>query len=423
MDKIEKIIKYGQYILIFLFIIIYISQIIQIFNNSNPIGDESYYLMELNRFRNDGLWKSFSSGISHLYILLSYLFSFITKTDLLSLRIINVLILPITIYLMWLIIKIIISNKDMIKLALLTSIFLLICTKTGGMFFAGINDPLMILLALSSMYFLLKYNNSLLLKDLIIASLFSGMMLWVRSFSIIIMGGYLAWIFLFAILKSPFWKNFGRAVIYVLIIVLIALIPQIPSLLENGEINFEHKGGNEHNWEEMNWLTRVKRYNSGSIFAYKRPTWEEVDEYKRIYGENSLPHGLKEKFKIDPKFMIDNFVVNVCFRVPYILLVSIGFFFLSFLNYLRLLEKWCFKKNRDNLLLLLTTLSVWLGVSLVIINYVEHRWQFMTAFCTLVLGAESAAQFQKQKYYNILIILQYSFLIIMSTISVFKLLL
>jgi len=144
MDKIEKIIKYSQYILIFLFIIIYISQIIQIFNNSNPIGDESYYLMELNRFRNDGLWKSFSSGISHLYILLSYLFSFITKTDLLSLRIINVLILPITIYLMWLIIKIIISNKDMIKLALLTSIFLLICTKTGGMFFAGINDPLMI---------------------------------------------------------------------------------------------------------------------------------------------------------------------------------------------------------------------------------------------------------------------------------------
>jgi len=123
MDKIEKIIKYSQYILIFLFIIIYISQIIQIFNNSYPIGDESFYLNELNRFRNDGLWKSFSSGISHLYILLSYLFSFITKTDLLSLRIINVLILPITIYLMWLIIKIIISNKDMIKLALLTSIF------------------------------------------------------------------------------------------------------------------------------------------------------------------------------------------------------------------------------------------------------------------------------------------------------------
>ena len=131
MDKIEKIIKYGQYILIFLFIIIYISQIIQIFNNSNPIGDEGFYLTELNRFRNDGFWKSFSSGISHLYILLSYLFSFIIKTDLLSLRIINVLILPITIYLMWLIIKIIISNKDMIKLALLTSIFLLICTKTS----------------------------------------------------------------------------------------------------------------------------------------------------------------------------------------------------------------------------------------------------------------------------------------------------
>ena len=185
----------------------------------------------------------------------------------------------------------------------------------------------MLLLALSSMYFLLNYNNTLLLKDLIIAALFSGMMLWVRSFSIIIMGGYLAWIFLFAILKSPFWKNFGRAVIYVLIIVLIALIPQIPSLLENGNINFEHKGGKEHNWDERNWLTRVKRYNSGSIFAYKRASWEEVDEYKRIYGENSLPHGLKEKFKVDPKFMIDNFVVNVCFRVPYILLVSIGFFF------------------------------------------------------------------------------------------------
>jgi len=113
--------------------------------------------------------------------------------------------------------------------------------------------------------------------------------------------------------------------------------------------------------------------------------------------------------------------VNVFFRVPYILALSIGFLFLAFLNYLRLPEKWFIDKNLGGLLLLLTSISVCCGVSIYIINYVEHRWQFMTAFSALVLGTICAANVEKKKIYNLLLISQYGFLLFMSILSVINL--
>jgi len=420
-NKIEYFIKYSNYILILLFFFIFIFKTIQCFSTPNSIGDEGFYLNELNRFREIGLWKSFSEGISQLWILLAYLISLITGNDLISIRIINILLLPVALYLMYSIIKEFIEDKNLLILSMLSCVFLLIATKTGTMFFLGINDPLMIIFCLSTMYFLLKYNNSWAIKDLIIASLFAGMMFWVRTFSIIILGGFIAWIFLIVLLKHPFWKNLFRAIVFCILTIIIALIPQIPSLAEKGQLAFEHKGTENHNWGEINWLTRIKRESAGSLFAYKRPSWEELDEYKRTYGDKSIPIGLIEQFKYDPKFIIDNFIVNVFFRVPYILALSIGFLFLAFLNYLRLPEKWFIDKNLGGLLLLLTSISVCCGVSIYIINYVEHRWQFMTAFSALVLGTICAANFEKKKIYNLLLISQYGFLLFMSILSVINL--
>ncbi|HPH72371.1 MAG TPA: hypothetical protein PK928_07770, partial [Candidatus Cloacimonas sp.] len=261
------------------------------------------------------------------------------------------------------------------------------------------------------------------IKDLIIASLFAGMMFWVRSFSIIIFGGFAAWIFLIVLLKCPFGKHLFRAILFCILTIIVALIPQIPSLAEKGQLAFEHKSTEKYNWGEINWFTRIKRESTGSLFVYKRPSWEELDEYKKAYGDKSIPLGLIEQFKYDPKFIIDNFIVNVFFRVPYILAVSIGFLFLAFLNYLRLPEKWVIDKNLGGLLLLLTSISVCCGVSIYIINYVEHRWQFMTAFSALVLGTISTAKFDKKIYYNLLLISQYGFLLFMSILSIVNLVL
>ena len=113
-NKIEYFIKYSNYILILLFFFIFIFKTIQCFSTPNSIGDEGFYLNELNRFREIGLWKSFSEGISQLWILLAYLISLITGNDLISLRIINILLLPVALYLMYSIIKEFIEDKNLL---------------------------------------------------------------------------------------------------------------------------------------------------------------------------------------------------------------------------------------------------------------------------------------------------------------------
>lgn len=355
---------------------------------SNPIGDEGFYLSEIAIAKSIGLWKSFSSGTSHLYSTIGYLISLVMPNPLIGLRLFSILLSLAAFVIALSLIQRITPNLIIRKLSAITMAYMFFCSKTGGMFFVAINDALLVTIALVTVLFLLKYLQTKKYKELVLTALFSGLMFWVRSFALLVFGGIVLGVAVIPIMRDgiSIWKSSIRTCIFILITVLVALLVQIPSLIDNKAISFENKS-RDRDWAAWNWLAQKERIPSGSIFLYSRPPYEVVQRYLDEQGSSSIPRSLIEKMKADPKYMVDNLVSNLFVRLPFVLLMSMGMFFFGLMSILREPDRWRFRLKPQSLALLIIFLSVSIGVSLYIINYLEQRWLFIPAVMGMLLGA------------------------------------
>lgn len=394
----------------------YLLQIILVLSNLYDVGDERFFCNELIRFQTQGLWNSFADGISHLFVICSSALSILIGSNLLAIRLLNIFLVPLALFIWFHIVRLVVTKPIVRDLAWLSFAYVLLITKTGAMFFHGLNDPLMVVLALGALLFLIKYIKNGKTTSMVMAAILSGMMLWVRLFSVLILGGILVWMVFHALLQKPRLRNFLHGGMFFLVIIIVALIVQIPSLSEHGKLSFERKSSPGQSWNDRNWVMGMMRLPIGSVFCYAQPGWEQVEEYIDKNGAQSIPKGLIGQVKRDPKFMLDNFASNVVVRFQYILIVSIGLLFLPLLDFLRNPEFWFSKKNCTILPFLMVFFSVGLGVSLIIISYVAHRWQFMAVSSSIVL-----ASVQLERYGNtkILTIFKYSQLIFLLGGSLF----
>ncbi|MDD2228149.1 MAG: glycosyltransferase family 39 protein [Candidatus Cloacimonetes bacterium] len=380
--------------------------------NLDGSGDEGFFLKELASFQTDGLWRSFADGISHLHVLLVSAVAAVVGSPLLAGRLLNIILLVVALFLGSLIIKNLNLRRSVELVTTASYAYMLVFSQVGKTFYRFINDPLMIVLALFSLYLFQQYYKSNKTWFFILASIASGMMFWVRSFSLLIWAGILAFLILQAAIRKPRLKGILLLACFVTISIAVALLVQIPSISENGRLAFENKSG-EGDWGARNWVTRYVRRSNGGIFSYQRVDWDEIERFKQEYGENAIPSSLLGKVRKDPKFMADNFVSNLIIRIPYVLLASIGIYFLLFLDLLRR-PRWLFEKdtNQPRLLFLLVAASVSLGVSLIIINYIEQRWLMAPVICVLLLAAVHLDRRIAPKWSRVLLAIQCAFLML-----------
>lgn len=387
---------YLRYALLALLFLVYIVRIV--YDLSKPLqGDEYFYGVEISRYELQGIWGSFSQGISHLFVVLASILSHVSGSNLLGARLLNIILLPVSWLILDKVIRLINNDVRVSFVASMTFGFVLLISKAGEMFFYGVNDPLMIVLALVTILYAVKYSISYDWKHLFLTAVSAGMMLWVRQFSILIIAGILTWVAIISIKRRKFLNSILRLVLFVLVFSIVVLIVQMPSLADHGRVSFEKKNISG-DWGARNWVMGVMRIPAGSIFAYKRPSWEQVDEYKLLHGKEKIPRGFIGRVIMDPKFMVDNFSSNLFVRFPFIILSSILLFIIPFFDFVRKPEYWLSTSNNDVLPLLMVLLSVCIGVSLVIVSYVEHRWQFMSVTSALVLASKQLESYPARKY-------------------------
>jgi len=148
---------------------------------NNPIGDEIFFLEEIEFARNNGLWESFSSGTSHLYSMIGYLISLVMPNLLIGLRLFNIILSMAAFVIALSLIQRVTTNQIIRKISAITMAYMIFFCKTGAMFFVAINDALMITITLVTTLFLLKYLQTKRYKELMVTAIFSGLMFWVGS--------------------------------------------------------------------------------------------------------------------------------------------------------------------------------------------------------------------------------------------------
>lgn len=384
----RRIVATGILLLFWLIIVsgIGLSSIIAV-AQLNPQGDEGFYLKEFARFERDGLRRAFSDGISHLHVVMVFLFTKVVGNPLLAGRILSIIMLILSMFLGSRIISNLSLGETVSRLAQATLAFLLVFSQAGKMFYFFLSDPLMIALSMLTIFLLQKFGYKRQKQYLIFAGLSAGMMFWVRFFSLLILGGMIAALAVYIIMDDHKIKHALAFILFIFTVVGTALIVQIPSIIDHGKLSFEAKTGSG-SWAEMNWVTRWEREGNRSFFTYKRVGWKEVEEYKQKFGQNSIPRGPLEILAKDRKFFVDNFAANLLIRVPFIFLSGIGFLFLLYLDFLRRpLSQIRTGNVFFSMLMLSVCLCITMSLSIVIINYIEHRWMLMALISALMLGS------------------------------------
>ncbi|NLO11376.1 MAG: hypothetical protein GX122_03025 [Candidatus Cloacimonetes bacterium] len=417
LQKVFQYVAWGSVILIILF------KILTSAFQPIPQGDENFYLSELARFHTNGVWNTFSRGVSHLFMSIWYLVSFLPLNSLIIMRLLNLVLGLLDLYLIYLILKPLNLKKLSMSVALCTATYAIFISQSGAMHYRAISDPLMTTLALTAIYFVTKYVREYKLKDLILAALFSGMMFWVRNFAIIIFGGILASVAFIPLFKRErALPHLGKLLLFFVIFIIVLLVVQIPSIHQHQKISFERKiGSGLGGWGHRNWLTQKQQLPSGSVFAYRRVEWDFVDEYIESHGKQSIPRGVLGVFIDNPKLKTDITIVNLFFRIPYILLMSTGLLLLGFLRIVRCPESWLRTLSPQILALLAVFFSVACGVSLAIINYIEHRWVFTASISALIIGIYGFEE-MSERWQKILLIGQLLLIPLLSLFSAAKLL-
>jgi 4-amino-4-deoxy-L-arabinose transferase-like glycosyltransferase len=396
--------------------VVIILHIIYLFTAPN-LGDEAFYINEINKVRDLGLFTAMAEGFSYLFVVLAIMIDVVVGNEYVSMRLIG-LASSIGIFIACF------SVFNLLKIDLqYKSIFILTISYILTMnveFFQGMSDRLMVLLVLLGfIYYFHYYFNKENIKYLWMSGVFLGLSLWVRSFSLIFLLGFsLFFVFLFFTQKKEgvftFVKN---GFLWGIIIIIVAFVPQMPSLITNKNLAFEDKNTPEHNWAVRNWFTHIERKNTNSIFYYQRVSWERMDSLIiQSGGIENIPVSIPEQCKEDPKFFVDNILSNI-FRLLFFVVYGIGLLGILSLDYLRKPEQIIkYYKEPPNIIIiscLIVICITGMALSVIIINYIEWRWFTLPLLLLSVLGIYKLNRITNDNYKRNVIILQYIFLIAM----------
>jgi len=355
MAKVLHVFKIVFKIATLLYAIVVAVYIIQI---SAGRGDEFYFISDLKLINSDGWITAIKKGISIPYLLLAYPFTFIFKYHV-ALRLVS-LILTLGLFFYF---------KKRFNFSTSFYFYLTFYLCTTIFFFYGTNDTFfnVSLIVFFSEIFLLysykKFNSNIAFIALIMA--FFTRALTLIYLPIILIG-------LFVIYK--FRVNFALKLRYSIVVFILILSVNIPSLKENGTLSYDLKSPPKSikaTWGQRQYLAQLL-INKDELKKGSHPTWTETQEYINLNGKKSLPVSISDAIFFDFKLTIKEFLKDfgntlfLGFRQLGLILILI--LVIPLIN---------FSKNRKleyNYFLPASFLIMIAIFSFIIISNVELRW-------------------------------------------------
>ena len=351
-------------------------------------GDELFYFNEVARVQQEGYLQVVTGGTSALFVGISGLISFITGDILLSNRLLSLIPGLFVIWSLWKMAGLWDISIQVKRLMLLTALTFLFDPSRSPFLF-GTNDALMFALVAEGVYWLfcyLKYNK---LSSLVISAVLFGMGFWVREITLMYLVPLYGASILYVIFPS--WKlragRIGAIVIFTGIMLFTGILLHLPALTVHGKPGFEDKN-HMGNWRERDYLSQVRRQPAGSVFAYERVEWSEVEAYKASGAEPALPATRFEILKRDPKMVADAFAANLLIRCNYLFSLRNGVLFLMFLA-----SFWMIARIRKKdlfpqwVLLMLLIVGYTLEISAITLHRIEIRWLSLTILFMTLAGS------------------------------------
>lgn len=376
-------------------------------------GDEYFYVTEVERVKNNGIWKTINEGTSHLFVVLSSTLSFVTGDTLFSNRLLSLLSLILVINAIIGIANIFKINREL-KWLLLITVLTFAFDPFRSPFLFGINDTLMFGVISQSIFYLVKYLIREKTKYAIIAAILIGIGFWIREITLIYITtiAFASLIYLITIIKKRAYRHVKTLVLFFLIVFTTATIPHLPALINEGTFAFEDKNY-MGNWREREYLTQLKRIPSGSVFSYERVSWEEVEAYKAEGLKPYLPQTRFDILRSDPKMVIDSFSSNLLIRSSYLFLFRNGVFFILFIASFWLWKEIRKRKNFTPWILIVSVISLYtIIISAITIHRIEIRWMGLVIILMAFAGAYILDVLEKKRsiYYKPLVMAQYIFI-------------
>lgn len=334
-------------------------------------ADECHFISAIDRVNENGWNDAVQYGLSIPYFLITYPLSFILPSYL-ALRLTNLILLGLFFRYLW-----ISGYKDGMVYALLLSYI-----STVSFFLFGTNDTLFIIGL--SIFFIEtfthvstgKMNFPILAIAGLVISCFTRQMfifyipLIVFSFFLV---GYSYWSF--RLIRIP------------LSIILLLLLLSLPSIIHKHTLSYDNKKAPDGlAWPQIAYLSTIES-NQNLRAEGNHPSWDEVRNYLKIHGENSLPRSYSESIFFDFRLTLKEFPEDFWVALKSSIRQLGILLFLPLLVYF-----FSVKPNRTPSMYLLTayfgTLTVF---SFVILAIVELRWLGSVAILALI-GSHSLLQ-------------------------------
>lgn len=365
-------------------------------------GDEALFISDLDLIFNKGWNEAVVKNVSIPYMLLAAPFAFFLKTYI-ALRIVNVLLLVFLVSYFYLRLK---SNRK----SFFNYFFFFLCT--APYFFLGTNDALFfvgIIIFMTEVYLLQnkKEANMAIAFSMLLISCFTREMILIY-FPVIIFGCLIIY------KEGAFVKiNFSSPIL----IFIVFLILNIPSLKDNGKLSFDNKsptGPNSATWVQRQYLAQLL-VNKGEIKNFSHPSWEETNEYLKKNGQNSLPKGIIDGLSFDIRLTVVEFFKDFYYSVFF------GFRQLGFILFVVLLfplrDFFISKKLKLEMYIPYALIFIIAVFSLIIISFIEPRWYAPVFTMTIVFYIGLC---EKKIVPHSIIILNYFTLIAMCIFSISK---
>ncbi|MEM7186730.1 MAG: hypothetical protein AAF466_08740 [Bacteroidota bacterium] len=323
-------------------------------------GDEALFIADLELIRTSGWSAAIEKGISLPYMMLAYPLSLVFE-PFVALRGINILLFFGLLIYFFRIRKI----KDLDFYALLLFFF-----STVGYFMAGTNDTLFVA---GLVIFLVETHR--VLEGTEKASLFWWGLGFVIAFftrELILVFAPVIVLALFLILKLK--KARLRTLSVPLIVAVVLVLLNLPSLSENGSLSYDKKlppETTEVTWAQRQYYAQLL-VNQGKIPNYNHPNWKQTETYLKTHGQDALPRTVGDALFFDPGLTVKEFFKDFLDIVIYggrqlALVLPIILLYL--------LITW-FKGRRWSAHLFVPTavLVMMCVFALIIISFVELRW-------------------------------------------------
>lgn len=429
--KIDKsIANITKFNLILAYLSIVMYAFIRIYNNfivfAPAKGDEESFLSAFKYYLSQGFYEANVEGNSTIFNLISSFFYTFTSNDLLSLRLTSILFGVLTFIILWkLQKKFFILTNSFFHLAFVTALNVVV---VKSFVFFGINDTIIVFLTVAFFYILFKIKTDSQIKHfyfLLLGLILSSFMA-TRLMSIIIFPSIILVIIL--VLKKSnrlkFDKNNG--ILLVSFVVFLTLF-NVPSLIEKGKLSFHQKstGFKGLTWVQFQYLSAIEQ-EKGTIKHNAHVSWEDVNEYVKTHGENSLPKTNTEALLFDMKRTVKEFFKDLFLLIkPFtrllgiLFLISIPVFLIKIIT-----EKSFLVKVLTNEIFLFF-ISYTFIICFIVISNVEIRWltNILILLPVLLLSSLSkviAKQKNKKSINFVLINTQLIALLIFNLAFIFK---